>query len=64
VAPDQFRLLAGGDRLSDYQFKSKTIHHLFCPVCGIRSCARGKGPDGSEMVASTSAAGRTSTPPP
>ena len=51
VAPKQFRLLAGGDRLSDYQFKSKTIHHLFCPVCGIRSFARGKGPDGGEMVA-------------
>ena len=51
VAPEHFRLLAGGDRLSDYQFRSKTIHHLFCPVCGIRSFARGKGPDGREMVA-------------
>jgi len=51
VAPGQFRLLAGADKLSDYQFKSKTIHHLFCPVCGIRSFARGKRPDGSEMIA-------------
>src|SRR5262245_18608432 len=51
VAPEQFRLLRGSDRLSDYQFKSKTIHHLFCPVCGIRSFARGRGPDGREMVA-------------
>ena len=51
VAPERFRLLAGGEELSDYQFKSRTIHHLFCPVCGIRSFARGKGPDGSEMVA-------------
>ena len=51
VPPAQFRLLAGADRLSDYQFAKKTIHHLFCPVCGIRSFARGKGPDGREMIA-------------
>jgi len=51
VAPEQFRLVAGGDRLADYQFASKRIHHLFCPVCGIRSFARGSGPGGREMVA-------------
>lgn len=50
VPPDQFRLRAG-DRLTDYQFGSRTIHHLFCPVCGIRSFARGTGPDGRERVA-------------
>jgi hypothetical protein len=51
VPPDQFRLLSGGDRLTDYQFASKTIHHQFCPDCGIRSFARGKVPGGQEMVA-------------
>lgn len=51
VPPQQFRLLSGGDALTDYQFASKNIHHLFCPACGVGSFARGTGPDGSEMVA-------------
>lgn len=41
VKPDQFRLLAGEDALSDYQFGRKNIHHLFCHYCGLRSFARG-----------------------
>lgn len=51
VAPQQFKLLSGGDDLADYQFASKNIHHLFCPDCGVESFARGTAPDGSEMVA-------------
>lgn len=50
VNPDRFGLRAGED-LTEYQFNKKVIHHLFCPTCGIESCARGIGPDGTEMVA-------------
>ena len=35
VAPENFRLLAGADALSLYQFGSRTAQHWFCRHCGI-----------------------------
>ena len=51
VPAGNFGLRAGGEDLRDYQFAKKTIHHLFCPRCGVGSFSRGKAPDGGEMVA-------------
>lgn len=51
VPADSFNLLSGEDKLTDYQFNKKLIHHLFCSICGIQSFSRGVGQDGSPMVA-------------
>ena len=34
-------MIAGEEALSDYQFGTKSTHHLFCRHCGIRSFGRG-----------------------
>ncbi len=37
VPKDRFRLLTGQDKLTTYEFNTKTAKHLFCSVCGIKS---------------------------
>jgi hypothetical protein len=46
-----FRLQRGADALSEYQFGAHRIHHLFCSHCGVKSFARGNGPEGKQFVA-------------
>ena len=42
LAPNAFRLISGNADLSDYQFGSKSVHHLFCRYCGVRPYLRGQ----------------------
>src|SRR5262245_60189752 len=41
LKPAAFRSIAGEGALSDYRFGSKSIHHVFCKHCGVRSFVRG-----------------------
>jgi hypothetical protein len=51
VAAGDFRLLSGAEGLGEYQFGALRIHHMFCKRCGIKSFARGQGPDGQQFAA-------------
>ena len=51
VQPSDFKLLSGEEAQDEYSFNRHTIRHLFCRTCGVQSFARGRGPDGAEMVA-------------
>jgi len=51
IPADAFRLLAGEQSLRDYQFASKSIHHVFCTQCGVRSFAHGADGQGNRFYA-------------
>jgi hypothetical protein len=37
VEADEFQLLTGQDRLSEYRFGTGTARHLFCSTCGVHA---------------------------
>jgi hypothetical protein len=37
VTKSQFKLISGGDVLTEYKFNTGAARHLFCSVCGIKS---------------------------
>ena len=51
VKAPQFKLLKAASALKDYQFASRTLHHMFCPSCGVGAFSRGTAPDGQATVA-------------
>jgi hypothetical protein len=51
LAPKLFQLRAGEDNLREYLFNKQAIRHQSCTDCGVEVFARGKKPDGTEVVA-------------
>ena len=40
VTPERFRLLAGEEALTRYQFNTRVAQHLFCSACGMHPFSR------------------------
>ncbi len=51
IPREKFTLTKGEDNLTEYQFNTKKIAHLFCNTCGVEGFAYGVGPDGAETAA-------------
>jgi hypothetical protein len=51
LAPSSFQLRAGADVLKEYLFNQRVIKHQLCADCGVDVFARGRRPDGTEVVA-------------
>jgi hypothetical protein len=48
--PEQFRLLAGEDMLTRYQFGRGNNHHYFCRHCGVRPFGVGNDTPIGKMI--------------
>jgi len=51
VPGQNLRLLTPRENLADYTFGEGTIHHYFCPVCGIHPFGEGVDPKGNRVAA-------------
>jgi hypothetical protein len=51
LAPEHFQLRAGEENLREYLFNKRSIRHQFCVDCGVEVFARGRKPDGTELIA-------------
>ena len=49
--PSLEALLSGFEKLTDYQFGKKHIHHPFCSVGGLKPYSHGSDGKGNEMIA-------------
>lgn len=51
LPPESFQLRAGQDNLHEYLFNKHAIRHQLCVDCGVEVFARGRKPDGAEVIA-------------
>lgn len=51
IPAGDFALKSGEGGMTEFKFNRHVIDHVFCPVCGIQSFAKGAAPDGSQIVA-------------
>ncbi len=51
IPPETFTVTGDESAMTQYNFNTHKIDHKFCATCGAQPFARGRMPDGTEMVA-------------
>lgn len=50
LPPSDFKLLSGGEVITEYRFGERAVAHCFCSRCGVKTHGRMQAPSGEDVL--------------